>query len=186
MLNIRIQTGYSFVKNSLFLLFIVAAIACSNKRRIEETVSEMLHHSIVLPVEDMISLQKDNKRHDALTANYKLIIYVDSTKCSSCFIKHLSVWNEYLQLEEQGKLELVFIIEVPKEELEFYSKEIRYSRFNHLVYFDVNAVFKTKNPHIPKDDPYHVLLIDKSDKIVLVGNPIENPKIEKMLFDIIN
>lgn len=109
MLNIRIQTGYSFVKNSLFLLFIVAAIACSNKRRIEETVSEMLHHSIVLPVEDMISLQKDNKRH-----------------------------------------------------------------------------FKKKNPHIPKDDPYHVLLIDKSDKIVLVGNPIANPKIEKMLFDIIN
>lgn len=164
-------------------LFVAVVTACNNKRSIEETIIEMSRIPIVLPIGDMISSQNDRETNSFFSSNYKLVVYADSSECSSCFIKHLSVWNDYLRLEDEGNMDLVFIIEVPKEKLDYYSRELTYSRFNHLVYFDVQKAFRKNNPQIPKEGLYHIFLIDENNQIVMVGNPIANPRIEKMLFE---
>lgn len=45
---------------------------------------------------------------------------------------------------------------------------------NKLVYIDDRQDFITNNPTIPEDAMFHTFLLDRKNKIVLVGNPVHN------------
>ncbi len=44
-----------------------------------------------------------------------IVVYSDSMKCTSCYIKGLAAWNEYLGIEDDLNAEFVFIVS-PKRE----------------------------------------------------------------------
>lgn len=177
---------YPITNNSLLLLLIIIVLSCDKQSRIERTLYEMECNPILIPIEDLVCCPYDSTCDSIDTYKYKMVIYADSSRCSSCFIKHLSKWNEYLDLEKKGKVEVIFILETKKAELEHYCYETRFSRINHPVYFDTEGFFRNKNPHIPANELFHVFLIDQNDRIILVGNPVTNPKIRNMFIETLN
>lgn len=50
---------------------------------------------------------------------------------------------------------------------------------------DINNEFEQLNPHLPKNKAMHTFLLDENNNVVLVGNPLHNPKIEKMFKEIV-
>jgi hypothetical protein len=49
------------------------------------------------------------------------------------------------------------------------------SQFNYPVFIDESGLFPKANPHIPADNRFHTFLLDKNGKVVLVGDPVNNP-----------
>jgi len=48
------------------------------------------------------------------------------------------------------------------------------------IYVDTTKTFRRNNPQINDLSATHVFLINSNNNIVLVGNPLLNPKIEEM------
>ena len=63
------------------------------------------------------------------------------------------------------------------------SSYFHYTHFNHPIYIDSLGVFEKDNPHIPADDLYHIIMLNKNNDVILVGYPLFNPKIEKCFFN---
>ena len=57
---------------------------------------------------------------------------------------------------------------------------------NKLVYVDDRQYFITNNPTIPEDAMFHTFLLDRENRIVLVGNPVHNEKLWELYKNTIN
>ncbi|MBE6332723.1 MAG: hypothetical protein E7070_10525 [Bacteroidales bacterium] len=141
---------------------------------------------VVIPTDKMIYWEPDEYVDTHHNENkYRLVVYTDSTQCSSCFISHLSDWYEFLSLERNGHLSVTFIIEPPKSQYEETIERIKKKQFLHAIYIDSDCQFRENNPQIPQERIYHIFLLNKDNQIELVGNPIQNSQVGKMLMDIL-
>ncbi len=50
-----------------------------------------------------------------------------------------------------------------------------YDRPN-LLLWDSTAAFICSNPVVPQNELYHTFLLDRDDRVVLVGSPVGNPR----------
>lgn len=120
-------------------------------------------------------------------ASMKLVVYTDSSQCSTCTLKHMSLWSDFVKLENKynNQFQLVFIMETRSGTASKLVPFFRQTALNHPMYIDSTGVFIKTNPHIPSERMFHVFLLDEKKNVVLVGNPEFNPKIEDMLLTIL-
>jgi hypothetical protein len=71
----------------------------------------------------------------------------------------------------------IFLFSPPKDKIDEVSKVIEFNEFDHPVFLDEHQAFPKANPHIPADNRFHTFLIDKNGKVVLVGDPVNNPQL---------
>lgn len=116
----------------------------------------------------------------------KLVVFSDTTNCSQCYISHLMDWNDLLQLENNyPKLSFYFVMAARKNEGNILSELLRNCGLRHVVYVDTANVFLSKNPHINVPEVFHTFLLDKDNRVVLVGNPLKNQAIYEIFMDIL-
>ena len=48
------------------------------------------------------------------------------------------------------------------------------------MHIDSSDIFIKKNPHIPLKGVYHTFLLDENNNVILIGNPINNKKINRL------
>ena len=171
---------------SLILLFIVVIFSlCSyqnSKKRseIEKVLSEWTGKEILFP-EDVPCYVAGKDTLPELCAegyrkDFKILMYVDSAGCSSCRLK-LFEWNQLIDEADSlfhGKIGFLLFFQ-PKT-----AKEMAYlfalNRFDHPVLMDINNKINRLNS-FPKAMEYQCFLLDGDNKVLMVGNPILNPKI---------
>ena len=113
---------------------------------------------------------------DSLREKAKLIIYIDSSECTTCRISHLEMYRsawEYGQRTKMYELLIVF------EPVQFGSISLlRYLSdidFSFPLYLDDESEFFAINTAISRDARFHGFFTDKSNVIRLVGDPAKNP-----------
>jgi hypothetical protein len=111
-------------------------------------------------------------------------LYVDSTGCSSCRLK-LFQWKQLIEESDslfQDRLSFLFFFQ-PKNK-----KEIAYlfqrDNFNYPVFIDMNNTINRLN-HFPEKMEYQCFLLDKDNKVLMMGNPTLNPKIWDLYKEVI-
>jgi hypothetical protein len=62
-----------------------------------------------------------------------------------------------------------------QKQLEEVIKTLRIAQFDYPLFLDERQAFPAANPHIPADNRFHTFLLDKNGKVVLVGDPVNNP-----------
>lgn len=92
----------------------------------------------------------------------------------------------YLSSENRGKIRTIFIFSPSKERMEEFDLTMRTSSPSLPVYIDTAGVFLKDNPHISEVVALHTFLLDKDNKVLMVGNPLVNPEIEKLFWTILN
>lgn len=152
---------------------------------IKHKLSQMYGSKIDLSVSEMMIVMPDETYADRLnTEGMKLVVYSDTSDCSQCYINHLNSWNEMLAQEDSfPHFSLVFIIEACDGECNTLKRLLEQSGLRHSVFIDVNSSFRRKNPHLPKESFFHTFLINEKNEVCLVGDPLRNEAIEKMLRD---
>ena len=116
-------------------------------------------------------------------ADLKLVVYTDSFDCSQCTLKKMYLWKDFVELEKKydDRFFIFFIIQSGSNSTPALSSNFHFTGLNHPIYIDSTDVFMRDNPHIPKEEMFHVFLLDEKDSVVLVGNPLFNTKIEDLL-----
>lgn len=161
----------------------------SQKKEVQNKVEEMQSMSIKIPYERMACWTNDSIY--AISpwniAKLKLVHYVDSATCSSCFL-HKAATNDFLHRMSalpSNEFFNVFIIspgDKAKKKLEIAFRE---KRIPQTIFVDSANVFMEANSNIPPESMYHTFLLDESNNVILVGNPMVNKQIEDMMLAIV-
>jgi len=163
----------------LMTLTFIGGISCkkdNKKAEVEKIVAEWIGKEIVLPDDIRCTYWgRDTVCPDRNTP-YKILIYTDSTGCTSCKLQ-LYKWNALIEETHMllpGIVSFHFYFQ-PKDEkeLKFLLKR---DNFNQPVYIDNKSKLNSANK-LPGNQNYQCFLLDKDNKVLLVGNPTSNPQI---------
>lgn len=161
----------------------VFALYCFSCHRVtyESCVRELVGHKIDFPKilyktsgDSLITQSLDNHGNMLLT-------WVDSSMCKPCFFQSLFRWEPLIEMGKSDTLsfDCVFIISPKKAD-----KENNMAEFIELlpkgskVLIDKDNYISNRNDVMRKNGIYiNTYLVNSSDSIVLIGNPIRNDAI---------
>jgi hypothetical protein len=170
------------VRKILFLILILTVFACKDKKLTEaqQIVGEWVGKEIRFPDNVLCAATGKDTVSDAcralLEAEYKVLLYVDSSGCSNCRLK-LSQWETLMSESDslfQGRLSFLFFFQ-PKSKKEL-TILFRNEKFSHPVFIDMKNAVNRLN-HFPAKPEYQCFLLDKTNKVQMIGNPAVSPKI---------
>lgn len=135
-------------------------------------LSDFLETGVVVP-DNLFSAE------DWKSAHAKMVIYYDSISCTPCAISHLWEWNEIVKTSEQsdGKFATQFIFFPQIEYRDSLVQPVKKLPLDWPIVFDSLGEFRKQNISFPIDSRFHTFLLDKNGKVVLVGDPVNNPKL---------
>ena len=106
-------------------------------------------------------------------AEYKVLVYVDSVGCTSCKLQ-LPKWQEliaHVDSATNGNIPFIFVFQSKDD------RELRYilkcDNFDRPVCIDRNNRFNSSN-RFPQDITFQTFLLDKDNKVKVIGNPVHN------------
>ena len=176
------------MRNLLYFIFALVLLSCkeSEEHRIARLKEAWMGKSIYYPVDSVFeSFETDSIRKYSLKRmDYTIVTYVDSTKRTSKDLK-LEKWKKFLndfKTVAQGKATCLFYLH-SKNKSELVCT-LRNSCFNYPVCIDEEDIFNKLN-HFPADNLFQTFLVDKENKILAMGNPVEDPKVKALYLKII-
>ena len=92
-------------------------------------------------------------------------------------------WDVFLsEVSLDGKVSCFFIFSPKKEEKDRLHALLVMERLEYPVYIDSTGVFTRENPHIPQAPMMHTFLINGKGKVVFVGDPRRDMKLNKLFY----
>ena len=169
----------------LFFAYCVVIFACNSHEKEFQNIEAMQSEKTTIPYELMDCWANDSVTEVSpwKNAKYKLIHYIDSASCSSCYLQKVKINDFLFHMEELSNNEFYNVIILTpgsnaKKDLEHLFSE---KLIPQTIFIDSANTFLQRNPHIPSETMYHTFLLDENDKAILVGNPITNKKIKELL-----
>jgi len=176
----KIKIGYAVIMLLLGTIF----FSCKSKTdKIEAVVSKWIGREIQFPSDVPCSIYgeefaTDSTTRKLLTSEYKVLLYIDSTGCMSCRLEDLLYG--FRQLTENADSAIIsktgFVLWFhPKNEKEL-TRFLKGKKFDYPVFIDLhNKIDKLNN--LPEKFNYQCFLLNKTNKVVAIGNPIIYPRI---------
>ncbi len=168
----------------LLVSFILFSCQFSSKQKIKHIVKQWQGKEIKIPQEDMEYkiLGRDTICPELWNKPYKVLAYIDSIGCSSCRLG-LSSWKQLIDSCKQQQMDIGFLFVVHSTDYDYFGHEVRFNEFDHPIIYDRKNCFDKLN-HFPPH-PYQTFLLDKDNKVVLIGSPINNPSMWELYKSII-
>lgn len=168
------------------LLFCFSCI--SKEEQLREEIKMFQSHSVFLCVEKMFALKEG--RDTAVTHrknSMKMVVYTDSTICSSCRLQNIHLWDDLLEEASyyEENLDFYFIFSPARKDMDSFRLTMRTYAPDNIVYVDTLGLFVKQNPYLPSNPVMHTFLLDETNNVLLVGNPLENEKIAEIFWQIV-
>lgn len=168
----------------LSFLFVVFSVTSCDKRkeRINKQVNELCSNAINIPFSDMDTLCIDST-YISRKADFQILVYVDSTECTPCYANHYVGWEVILEECKDYNPSITLSVIIESEQISEEAKgAFLKSKFTKSIFIDKKGSFRKNNPTFPDSNIMHVLLLDKNNRVLLVGNPLNNEKVEELLY----
>ena len=169
----------------IILLLTIFLSACQDKQKeiITLLVKEWQGKQILFP-ENMVFTRfaSDTTNFVIPTSDYKVLVFVDSIGCTSCKLQ-LSRWKEFIRYTDsisQKNIPFLFFFQFD-DQWEIHSLLIR-ENFDKPIRLDRSDSLNQLN-HFPKDIRFQVFLLDKNNKVVVIGNPVHNPNVKELYLE---
>ena len=167
----------------LFLIAFFSVFSCKDNNRrgeIEKIVNEWMGKEILFP--ENVPCFVSGK--ETLTENcdlwfqkdFKILMYVDSAGCSSCRL-NMFEWKQLMVEADSlfhGNVGFLLYFQ-PKNERDMAHLFAR-TRFDYPVFMDTKDVINRLN-RFPKEMQFQCFLLDKDNKVLMIGNPARNIRI---------
>lgn len=163
------------------LLVMSAAIlySCRSNQPDANAVQQLVGSSIVIP-DDLVA-RADG--HDTVWAprdaamDARIVVYYDAEGCTPCKLKELLTWKSLIETYDQAEhTRFLFILNAGNTARQELDHIVYSMRFTHPVLIDTAYSFERDNPQLPQEALFHVFLLDRNNRVVLVGSPIGNPQ----------
>lgn len=158
------------------LVLTLGITACHNNKReeIARTVEQWQGRTVQMPEGAVFTVQaRDTVAMDTHAPTHKVLVYVDSTGCTSCRLQ-LHEWKKFIAEVDsatEGRVPFLFFL-TPKS-----VKEARYitrrDDFTYPICVDMENRLDSLN-RFPEEDMFHTFLLDGDNRVAVIGNPIHN------------
>ena len=158
------------------ITFTLCTIACQDNGRkaIARTVEQWQGRAVQMPEGAVFTMQaRDTVAMDVYAPTHKVLVYVDSTGCTSCRLQ-LHEWKKFIAEVDSatgGRVPFLFFLS-PKS-----VKEARYitrrDDFTYPICVDMQNRLDSLN-RFPEQDMFHTFLLDGDNRVAVIGNPIHN------------
>ena len=168
-----------------YLIIIVLAVlsvsSCKKSARdvYAEAVEEWIGKEILFP-DSMMTVTGEMIAPP--TADFTIVSYYDSTGCTGCRTK-LPFWNEFMNKVDSAKgsnsVELVMVAATDRvNELKHL---VKLNSFSGNMVYDPDDSFNKLNG-FPGDAALQTFLLDRDRRVIAMGNPIVNGRLEGCIF----
>ena len=122
---------------------------------------------------------RDTLPYDFSDEKVRLLIYFDSALCNTCAISKLGDWKPIIDSAEliNPDFEAVFLLSPPRSEYKKVLREMMLHRNEYNIAIDREGAFASRNSQIPKDSRFHTMLLDRDNRVVVIGDPLYNTTI---------
>lgn len=168
-----------FIACCFCLVFII--LSCSDKPAdIPSILREWQGKKIKIP-KDLIFTKYavDTIDYTYLNRPFKTFVYVDSLDCLSCKLQ-LSKWKKMILVLDSvtnHNISFLFILDV--RNVSRMEEILRENRFDYPVVLDTKGKLNRLN-HFPTDTRFQTFLLDKENKVLVVGNPVQKEAIKEL------
>lgn len=176
-----------------YLLVVLLFLACGGKTSLVDDIRVMQSTPIDLCLDSLQYYipESDNQADIDSVSFYQrktsLVVYTDSSACSSCTLKSMYHWLGFLDeiRKRYGEGMAVYFIFSPKKtQMYDFNNALQTLYLEYPVFIDTANVFLRHNAHIPSNKSCHIFLIDQDGWVKLVGSPQHNLKMKELLFEI--
>ena len=101
-------------------------------------------------------------------------MYYSNIECSSCTINNLIEYHDIYKKIGGGTLFSPIIIFGLNNQYYSITSNLQSHGIDFPVIIDKYNDFRSINPSIPDDSRYHTFLLDRNNRVVLVGNPLSS------------
>jgi hypothetical protein len=145
----------------------------SQTNKFNRIVQEWRGKEIILPIDiECTHLGRDTLYPELWNNSHKIFTYIDSIGCTSCQLG-LPQWKQLIDSCIRQYVDVHFVFVVHSTNYRQFGQELRLNDFTYPVIYDRHNDFDKLN-HFPPA-PYRTFLLDKDNKVLLVGSPINNP-----------
>lgn len=158
-------------------VFLSFLCSCTNNDRVSKEIRELTGREIAFP-DGYVSLSC----HDSLSVDpllevdIKIVSYIDNLPCTSCGVKMLHAWIEEVK-EIDPEVAYVIVVQTQEKDVLFENIDSMHL-LCPLMYYDT-SVFGDMN-ELDVLARNKTFLLNKENKIVLVGEPFGNEKLTQL------
>ena len=118
----------------------------------------------------------------------KLVLYFPTDCCTSCSLSKLGDYNELFELCErsEGRFALVPLFAPAEADYAAVHADLQLRTQPFPVYIDRHDAFRRLNPALPDDARCRTFLIDRNDRVVLVGDPLAGEALQTLFLHTLN
>ena len=167
---------------SIFCISLLCFSSCQNpgQEHITQLVKEWQGKEVRFPETPVFTRQlSDTVDYRIPEAEYKVLVYVDSIGCTSCKLQ-LPKWKEFIAYVDSvsgGQVPFLFFFQSKD------NKELRYilkrDNFRLPVCVDSQNEFGKLN-RFPSELMFQTFLLDKDNRVKVIGNPIHNLSVKEL------
>lgn len=178
----------------VYCILIVGLFICSactvkseQQKKMEAELRLFKEKAILLP-NNMEAANCDEQRLPDTTLlhrSLKMLIYVSKSGCTNCKLRALLPIYMFI-LENKHLKDFGVVIVLKTEDREATESVLKDLRFRQTVFYDLDGSFERLNPQLPMDEEFHTLLLDKENKVVLIGSPAHNEELNKLYLEELN
>lgn len=171
---------------NILVFFFIYSCKESTSDKITRLVNEWGNRKIIYPSQIFFTVLGCDTiyTYPISNTNYSIVTYVDSIGCISCKLQ-LGKWMNFIsELDSLTNSSIpVYFFLHPKNRTDVITLLNR-SHFNYPVCIDENDSLNLLN-HFPQDMSFQTFLLDKDNKVITIGNPVLNPRIKDLYFNIL-
>ena len=176
------------MKHFHFFAFFVAIILCNNCsgnkdsiKKLDAELRQFKAKAITLPTNLLAKNCEEQVLPDStlLLRPLKMVVYINQDGCQSCKLRSLLPIYMYI-LENQYRENFGVVIILNTQEIEVAEFTLKEIGFCKTVFFDPDACFERLNPHLPANEQLHTFLLNNNNKVILVGNPVHNERLNDL------
>ena len=156
----------------------------SNRRYIIALLHEWEGKEISFPTNVAFTIQGRDSADFFKRNKCKVVTYIDSVGCTSCKLR-LTAWKEFIHIVDSlrpDSVQFLFFFH-PHKGINIH-QILRMDGFIYPICIDERDSFNKLNK-FPPDLNFQTFLLDKSNKVMAIGNPVHNPKVRDLYINII-
>ena len=169
------------IKIIIIVFIILSIMSCQKQDFVRKQIETLKSTPVSLEFKDM-QIKRLNYVNNA---KWKLIIYSDTTECSSCGLRDLSNWQPFIEKAKEKSVDIIFIFTPSKKNVDVFNFVLKTRIPKANIVVDTKNIFIKRNPQIPVNPLLHIFLLNKDNEVVLVGNPLKNKEINKLFWGIV-
>lgn len=170
------------------ILMALMLLSSCRKKNFADDILKMQSRPIDLTACEGAACYENGKKSTYTCADsaYRLIVYVDSSSCSPCFVSYMLDYEETVEKFDSSGIRTLFVFEPSQNKVEDVISSLEQQSFPLLSLVVRDGGFASANPQLPASSLLHSFLLNEKNEVVVVGNPVRNEKVRELMLNTMN